>query len=74
MVIYAMGGSEGTAVEAASRTGRRESGEKLLVKSTSTSAFSLQTSLLNLSLHMNTAFLCMCVHSTVHSCACNEKN
>lgn len=33
MVIYAMGGSEGTAVEAASRTGRRESGEKLLVKS-----------------------------------------
>lgn len=33
MVIYARGGSKGTAVEAARRTGRRESGEKLLVKS-----------------------------------------
>lgn len=33
MVIYARGGSEGTAVEAASRSGRQESGEKLLVKS-----------------------------------------
>lgn len=33
MVIYARGGSKGTAVEAASRTGRRESAEKLLVKS-----------------------------------------
>lgn len=33
MVIYARGGSEGMAVEAASRSGRQESGEKLLVKS-----------------------------------------
>lgn len=33
MVIYARGGSKGTAVEAVSRTGRRESAEKLLVKS-----------------------------------------
>lgn len=33
MVIYARGGTEGTSVEAASRTGRRRSAQKLLVKS-----------------------------------------
>lgn len=33
MVIYARGGSEGTAAEAASRTGRRAELSKLLLKS-----------------------------------------
>lgn len=75
MVIYAGGGSEGTAVEAASRTGRRERAEKS--SWLSFSASSLHT---HLSLCINTAFLflCECVRAhtlfTVHLCACNECN
>ena len=59
MVIYAMGGTEGTDAEAASRTGRRQSGWKLPVKPTLPSVFSLHAPLLNLSLFMNTAFVCV---------------
>lgn len=74
MVIYAMGGSEGTAVEAASRTGRRESGEKLLVKSLHLRLFPSDIAPESQSSYEYSISVYMCVCSTVHSSACNEKN
>lgn len=72
MVIYAKGGSKGTAVEAASRTGRWET-ERTSWLSPSTSASSLHT---HLSLCINTTFVCRaCVHSTavcIHVCVMKE--
>lgn len=63
MVIYARGGSEGTAVEAASRTGRRESGERSSWLSPSTSASSLHTK----SLYKYSVSVCvMCVQLCIH--------
>lgn len=61
MVIYARGGSKGTAVEAASRTGRRESGEKLLVKSLHLCLLSSYAA--SESFCMNTTSLCVCVRA-----------
>lgn len=58
MVIYARGGSEGTAVEAESRTRIRQSGEKL-------SPVPSYTAPESQSLSMNTAFsvCCACVRA-----------
>lgn len=56
MVIYATGGTEGTDAEAASRTGRRQSGWKLPVKS-----FPSMLSFWISVFCMNTTF--MCVHA-----------
>lgn len=74
MVIYARGGSEGMAMEAASRTGKRASmggvgggGESVFLLSF------LRTRLLNLKL-LNEYNIYMCAHSIVFSCAWNERN
>lgn len=60
MVIYARGGSKGTAAEAESRTGRWESVEKLLVKSLHLCFFPLYTAS-QYNNCMNTACLSVCV-------------
>lgn len=70
MVIYARGGSEGTAVEAESRTGRWEGEEKLSVNSLR--LFPPYAAPESQSLYEYN--ISVCAHSVVHSCVLNKRN